>query len=57
MKRIVELGGTSSDSMKADTTILIAKDPGSGSAKLQKAIDKGIPVMSIAEFKSKYKLE
>lgn len=57
MKRIVELGGTASDSMKADTTILIAKDPGSGSAKLQKAIDKGIPVMSIAEFKSKYKLE
>lgn len=57
MKRIVELGGTASDSMKADTTILIAKDPGSGSAKLQKAIDKGIPVMSLAEFKSKYKLE
>lgn len=57
MKRIVELGGTASDSMKADTTILIAKDPGSGSAKLQKAMDKGIPVMGLAEFKSKYKLE
>ncbi|AWY08424.1 NAD-dependent DNA ligase [Erwinia phage vB_EamM_Alexandra] len=57
MKRIVELGGTASDSMKSDTTILIAKDPGSGSAKLQKAIDKGIPVMGLAEFKSKYKLE
>lgn len=57
MTRIVELGGTASDSMKADTTILIAKDPGSGSAKLQKAMDKGIPVMSLAEFKSKYKLE
>lgn len=57
MKRIVELGGTASDSMKSDTTILIAKDPGSGSAKLQKAMDKGIPVMGLAEFKSKYKLE
>jgi len=57
MTRIVELGGTATDSMKADTSVLIAKDPGSGSAKLLKAIDKGIPVMSIAEFKSKYKLE
>lgn len=57
MQRIVELGGTASDSMKADTSILIAKDPGSGSAKLQKAMDKGIPVMGLAEFKSKYKLE
>ncbi|QYW04824.1 NAD-dependent DNA ligase [Erwinia phage pEa_SNUABM_7] len=57
MQRIVELGGTASDSMKADTTILIAKDPGSGSAKLQKAMDKGIPVMGLAEFRRKYKLE
>ena len=57
MQQITALGGIATDSMKADTNILIAKDPGSGSAKLQKAMDKGIPVYSVAEFKSKYKLE
>lgn len=56
-QRIVELGGTASDSMKADTTVLIAKDPGSGSAKVQKAADKGIPIYTIAQFKKKYKVE
>ena len=57
MAQITALGGVATDSMKADTTVLIAKDPGSGSAKLQKAMDKGIPVYSIAEFKQRYKLE
>lgn len=54
--RIVELGGTASDSMKADTTVLIAKDPGSGSSKVQKAMDKGIPIYTIDQFKKKYKV-
>lgn len=54
---IIRLGGTSSDSMKSDTTILIAKDPGSGSAKMQKAMDKGIPIYTPDEFRRKYKLE
>lgn len=55
--RIVELGGTASDSMKSDTTVLIAKDPGSGSAKVQKAADKGIPIYTISQFKKKYGVE
>ena len=54
--KIVELGGTASDSMKSDTTVLIAKDPGSGSSKVQKAMDKGIPIYTIDEFKKKYKV-
>lgn len=57
MQQIAAQGGVATDSMKADTNILIAKDPGSGSAKLQKAMDKGIPIYSVAEFRSKYKLE
>ncbi|AQT28626.1 putative DNA ligase [Erwinia phage vB_EamM_Yoloswag] len=57
MQQITALGGVATDSMKADTNILIAKDPGSGSAKLQKAMDKGIPIYSVAEFKRRYKLE
>lgn len=57
MQKITALGGVATDSMKADTNILIAKDPGSGSAKLQKAMDKGIPIYSVAEFRQRYKLE
>lgn len=54
--KIVELGGTASDSMKASTNILIVKDPSSGSSKIQKAMDKGIPVLTIDQFKKKYKV-
>lgn len=54
--RITELGGTASDSMKADTTVLIAKDPGSGSSKVQKAMDKGIPIYTPDQFRKKYKV-
>lgn len=53
---IIRNGGKAGDSMKATTNVLIVKDPDSGSAKITKAEDKGIPVMTIAQFKKKYKL-
>jgi len=43
--KIEELGGEIHSGVKKDTTHLVAKDPNSGSAKLQKAIDKGIKVI------------
>lgn len=49
-------GGQAGDSMKASTNVLIVKDPDSGSSKITKALDKGLPVMTIEQFKKKYKL-
>lgn len=53
---IIRNGGKAGDSMKASTNVLIVKDPDSGSSKIAKAEDKGIPVMTIVQFKKKYKL-
>ena len=55
-KAIVAAGGVAKDSMTAATTVLIAKDPGESSAKLDKAREKGITIMSIAQFKRRYGL-
>jgi NAD-dependent DNA ligase len=55
-KAIVAAGGVAKDSMTAATNVLIAKDPGESSAKLDKAREKGITIMSIAQFKRRYGL-
>ena len=47
-------GGEVTNGVTAKTTILLAKDAGSGSVKLQKAIDKGIKVLSAEQFIAKY---
>lgn len=47
-------GGEVTNGVTAKTTILLAKDASSGSSKLQKAIDKGIAVMTPDQFKRKY---
>jgi NAD-dependent DNA ligase len=53
---IIAAGGEAKDSMTSATTILIAKDPGDSSAKLEKARAKGIEIMSITSFKKRYGL-
>lgn len=58
--QLVELiqqhGGSASDSIGKATTILLTKDPASGSSKVQTALKRGIPVMTPQEFKKKYRL-
>lgn len=53
---IILQGGHAADSVKSNTNVLIVKDPGAGTTKIEKALAKGIPVMTIGEFKEKYKL-
>ena len=53
---VVAAGGLAYDGVKANTTVLLAKDPDSGSSKIEKAIQKGIAVMTPAAFRRKYKL-
>ena len=53
---ILAAGGLAYDGVKANTTVLLAKDPDSGSSKIEKAIQKGIAVMTPATFKRKYTL-
>ncbi len=51
---ILEAGGAASDSMNSSTNILIVKDPGAGSSKIAKAEQKGIPILTPAQFRAKY---
>lgn len=53
---IAQQGGAIASGVNAKTTHLICKDPGSGSAKNEKAHSLGIPVLTIQQFKTKYKL-
>lgn len=53
---IIKREGGKVQSMKADTTLLIIKDESYTSSKVDKAEDKGIPVLTLAEFKKQYKL-
>lgn len=53
---IAENGGAVGTSVNKDTTILLVKDKYSGSAKLRKAEDLGIKIMTEEEFRKKYKL-
>lgn len=48
--------GTVVDGVSKNTTHLLVKDPSSVSSKVQKARDMGIPIMTPAEFKKKFKL-
>lgn len=50
--KLVELGGEIHNSVKSDTTHLVAKDPNSGSGKLKKAAAKGIKIISGAEMEA-----
>lgn len=51
LKRV---GATLDDAMKTTTFVLIVKDKGDVSAKTKYAEAKGIPVMSVEEFKAEY---
>lgn len=45
------LGGEESESLTKMTTILVAKDPNSGSSKMEKAKKAGVKVLSIEDFR------
>lgn len=49
-EKITKLGGKVVDNITSTTDIIIAKDPASGSSKLQKARERGISIMSIQDF-------
>ena len=51
LKRV---GATLDDAMKTTTFVLIVKDKGDVSAKTKYAEAKGIPVMTVEEFKAEY---
>lgn len=53
-ERIRKAGGVASDNFTATTTILLATNPNSGSSKIQRALDKGVKVMTPTQFISKY---
>ncbi len=52
---IKEQGGQVGNS-KSKMTILVAKDPDSTSGKAKKAREKGIPIMTIQQFKKRFKM-
>jgi len=54
--KIVKNGGTIGSGVSKNTTHLIVKDLDSGSAKLNKAKDLGIKIMTIEKFKKSFKL-
>jgi NAD-dependent DNA ligase len=49
-EKIAKLGGKVVDNITSTTDIIIAKDPDSGSSKLQKARERGITIMSGQDF-------
>jgi len=53
---IISNGGKIGSGVNSTTTILIAKDPNENSAKLRKAADLGISIMTVDKFKSKFKV-
>ena len=53
---IVDQGGTIVSGVNSRTTHLICKDPDSGSSKNVKARELDIPILTIAQYKSKYRL-
>lgn len=53
-QEILEGGGACSDSMTAACNVLIVKDPGAGSTKIDKAQAKGIPILTPAQFRAQY---
>ena len=53
-KKITDGGGSIGSGVSGKTTIVIAKDANENSAKLNKAREMGIEVISIADFEKKY---
>lgn len=54
MQYINDNGGIAQDSVTSKTTVLVAKDPNGSSAKLDKAREKGIEIISLEEARSRY---
>jgi NAD-dependent DNA ligase len=49
-------GGTNSSTVSSKTTILIAKDPDAGGSKIDKALNLGVVVLNVDQFKNKFGL-
>jgi DNA ligase (NAD+) len=52
--RIVKLGGSCSENVTKNTTILLCKDGDSSSTKVKKALSYGVKVMTKAQFEEEY---
>lgn len=50
--KLSEMGATIGDSISTSTNIIVAKDPDASSSKLDKARERGIPIMGIPAFKA-----
>lgn len=55
-KTIILQGGALGTTVNAKTTILIVKDPSSTSSKATRARSLGIPIMTIASFRTKFRI-
>jgi len=51
VEAITSQGGEVTDTFSSKVTTLVAKDPSSGSSKIQKALDKGVKVISLNQLK------
>lgn len=51
---IENAGGTITDGVTRATTILVARDPGEETIKLKTAKDRGLPILTMAQFERKY---
>lgn len=51
VEKITSQGGEVTDTFGSKVTTLVAKDPKSGSGKIQKALDKGVKVISLDQLK------
>lgn len=49
--KLAGMGATIGDSISTNTNIIVAKDPDASSSKLDKARERGIPIMNVAAFK------
>lgn len=57
LQAYIESNGGKVQSMKSDTNVVLVKDNSFSSSKVDKAQEKGIPVMTLDEFKTKYKVK
>jgi BRCT domain type II-containing protein len=51
VEKITSQGGVVTDTFSSKVTTLVAKDKNSGSSKIQKALDKGVKVISLDQLK------
>jgi len=52
VEKITSQGGEVTDTFGSKVTTLVAKDPNSGSSKIQKALDKGVKVITLDQLKA-----